>query len=96
MVSDTNGVDQTIFKVSTGFSDYSGQVKISVIKWTKILASIQSLSMQIHGVLVKKIRENIEQREQAGALVATRCTLSTLRVCFSQTALQTNTNLIHI
>ena len=96
MVSDTNGVDQTIFKVSTGFSDDSGQVKISVIKWTKILASIQSLSMQIHGVLVKKIRENIEEREQAGALVATRCTLSTLRVCFWQTALQTNTNLIHI
>ena len=38
------------------------------------LASIQNLSMQIHGVLVKKIRENIEEREQAGALVATRCT----------------------
>ena len=55
--------------------------------------------MQIHGVLVKKIRENIEEREQAGALVATRCTsilLSTVRVRFWQTALQTNTKLIHI
>ena len=25
------------------------------LKWTKILATIQSLSMQIHGVVVKKI-----------------------------------------
>ena len=50
--------------------------------------------MQIRSVLIKKIRENIEEREEAGALVATRCTLSTVRVRFWQTALQTNTKLI--
>lgn len=52
--------------------------------------------MQIHTVLVKKIRENIKERGQAGALVATICTLSTVRVRFWQTAIQTNTKLIHI
>ena len=35
-------------------------------------------------------QRNIEEREQAGALVATRCTLSTVRVRFWQTLSSSN------
>ena len=45
----------------------------------KMLATIQRLSMQIHGVVVKK--NDIEEREQAGASVAIICTVSTLKDC---------------
>ena len=41
-------------------------------------------------------QENVEEREQAGASVATKCTLSTVRHCLRQRALQTNVKLIHI
>ena len=61
MVSDTNGVDRTIF-AAPDFRDDSGYVKISLIKWTKILATIQSLSMQIHAVVVKKISKKKSKR----------------------------------
>ena len=56
MASNTNGVDRTIF-AAPDFSDDSSYVKISPVKWTKIhvLATIQSLSMQIHSEVVKKI-----------------------------------------
>ena len=37
-------------------------MKISPIKWTKIPATIQSLSMQIHGVMVKKISKKESKR----------------------------------
>ena len=60
MVSDTSGVDRTIF-AAQDFSDNSGQVKISPIKWT-ILATVQSLSMQVHAVLVKKISKKEGKR----------------------------------
>ena len=61
MASDTNGVDRTIF-AAPDFRDDSGKVKISPIKWTKILATIQSLSMQIHVVVVKKILKKKRKR----------------------------------
>ena len=41
-------------------------------------------------------QENIKEKEQAGASVATKCTVSTVTDCKRQTALQTNINLIHI
>ena len=61
MASDTNGVDRTIF-AAPDFSDDPGKLKISPIKWTKILATIQRLSMQIHGVVVKKISKKESKR----------------------------------
>ena len=54
MTPDMNGVDRTIFE-ALYFNDNSGWLKISLIKWMKILATIQSLRMQIYGVVVKKI-----------------------------------------
>ena len=56
-----NGVDRNIFEAPE-FSDNSGYVKISPIKWMKILATIQSLSMQIYGVVVKKISQKEGKR----------------------------------
>ena len=44
-----------------------------------MLATIERLSMQIHSVVVKK--NNIAEREQAGASVATKSTVSTLKDC---------------
>ena len=41
-------------------------------------------------------QENIEEREQAGASVATKWTVSIARDCYRQTALQRNVKLIHI
>ena len=61
MASGKNGVDRTIF-AAADCSDDSGEVKISPIKWTKIRATIQSLSMQIHAVGVKKMSKKESKR----------------------------------
>ena len=61
MASGTNGVDRTII-AAPDFSDDSGLVKIGPIKWTKILATIQSLSTQIHAVVVKKMSKKESKR----------------------------------
>ena len=52
-------------------------MKISPIKWTKILVTINS-ELE-HADTRCRGQENVEEREQAGASVATKCTLSTVR-----------------